>query len=55
VDSPRSSGFRIAVNRISSSSSFVQVLRMAPGSKGAPTVNNVMGPDDDDGSKYFPR
>jgi hypothetical protein len=29
VDSPRSSGFRIIVRRMSSSSSFVQVLRMA--------------------------
>jgi hypothetical protein len=55
VDSPRSSGFIIAVRRMSSGSSYVQVLRMAPGSEGAPTANNVMGLDDDDGSEYFPR
>jgi hypothetical protein len=30
------------------------VLQMAPGSKGAPTKHNVMGPDDGDGSKYIP-
>jgi hypothetical protein len=55
VDSPRSSGFRIAVRRMSSGSSSVQVLRMAPGSEGAPTENNVMGPDDGDGNEYIPR
>jgi hypothetical protein len=55
VDSPRSSGFRVAVRRRSSSSSSVQVLRMAPGSEGAPTEHSVMGPDDGDGSEYFPR
>jgi hypothetical protein len=52
VDSPRSSGFIVVVRRMSSGSSFVQVLRMTPGSEGAPTANNVMGPDDGDGSEY---
>jgi hypothetical protein len=55
VDSPRSSGFRVAVRRMSYGSSSVQVLKMAPGSEGAPTANNVMGPDDGDGSEYIPR
>jgi hypothetical protein len=55
VDSPRSSGFRIAVRRRSSSSSFVQVLRMGPSSEEAPTEHSVMGPDDGDGSEYIPR
>jgi hypothetical protein len=32
VDSPRSSGFQVVVRRRSSSSSYVQVLRMDPGS-----------------------
>jgi hypothetical protein len=54
VDSPRSSGFRITIKRISSSSSYVQVLRMAPSSEGAPTENSVMGPDDGDGNEYIP-
>jgi hypothetical protein len=54
VDSPRSSGFRVAVRRISCGSSYVQVLRMAPGSEGAPTKNSLMGPDDGDGSEYIP-
>jgi hypothetical protein len=54
VDSPKSSRFRVAVKRRSSSSSFVQVLRMAPGSKGAPTEHNVMGSDDGHGSEYIP-
>jgi hypothetical protein len=54
VDSPRSSGFQIVARRISSSSSYVQVLRMAPGSKGAPTKPSVMELDDSDGSDYFP-
>jgi hypothetical protein len=31
------------------------VLRMAPGSEGAPTEHNVMGPDDGDGNEYIPR
>ena len=35
MDSPRSSGFKIAVRRMSFGSSSVQVLRMAPGSEGA--------------------
>jgi hypothetical protein len=58
VDSPRSSGFRVASKRRSSGSSSVQVLRLAPGSKGAPTANSVMdlrtGLDDGDGSEYHP-
>ena len=45
----------MAVRRRSSSSSFVQVLRLASGSEGAPTMNNVMGPDDGDGIEYIPR
>jgi hypothetical protein len=55
VDSPRSSGFQIAVKRRSSSSSSVHVLRMAPGSEGAPTEHIVMGLDDGDGNEYIPR
>jgi hypothetical protein len=55
VNSLRSSGFWVAVRRISSISSFLQVLRMATGSEGAPTKNSVMEPDDSYGSKYFPR
>jgi hypothetical protein len=43
VDSPRSSRFRVAIRRMSFGSSFVQVLRMAPGSEGAPTEYCVMG------------
>jgi hypothetical protein len=50
-----SSGFREVARRRSSSSSSVQVLRMAPGSEGAPTEHNMMGPDDGDGSEYIPR
>jgi hypothetical protein len=50
-----SSGFREVARRRSSSSSSVQVLRMAPGSEGAPTEHSVMGPDDGDGSEYIPR
>jgi hypothetical protein len=55
VDSPRSSGFQIVVRRRSSSLSFVQVLRMDPGSEGGPTEHNVMGPDDGDGIEYILR
>jgi hypothetical protein len=50
-----SSGFQDVVRRRSSSSSSMQVLRMAPGSEGAPTEHSVMEPDDSGGSKYFPR
>jgi hypothetical protein len=50
-----SSGFRVVARRRFSSSSYVQVLRMAPGSEGAPTEHSVMEPDDSDGSEYFPR
>jgi hypothetical protein len=50
-----SSRFQDIARRRSSSSSSVQVLRMAPGSKGAPTDHSVMKPDDSGGSKYFPR
>jgi hypothetical protein len=55
ADSPRSSRFRVVIRRRSSGSSSVQVLRLAPGSEGASTANNVMGPDDGDGSEYIPR
>jgi hypothetical protein len=48
------SGFREVARRRSSSSSSMQVLRMALGSEGPPTEHNVMGPDDGDGSKYIP-
>ena len=54
MDSLRSSGFRVVVRRMSSGSSFVQVLGLAPGSEGAPTANSVMGLDDGDGSEYIP-
>jgi hypothetical protein len=54
VDSLRSLGFQIVVRKRYSSSSYVQVLRMAPCSEGAPTKHSVMGPDDGDGSEYFP-
>jgi hypothetical protein len=54
VDSPRSSWFQVAIRRRYSSSSFMQVLRIAPGSEGAPTEHNVMGPNDGDGSEYIP-
>jgi hypothetical protein len=50
-----SSGFQEVARRRSSSSSSVQVLRMAPGSEGAPTKHSVMGPDDGDGREYIPR
>jgi hypothetical protein len=55
VDSPRSSGFWIVARRRFSSSSYVQVLRIAPSSEGGPTEHSVMGPDDGDGSEYIPR
>jgi hypothetical protein len=45
----------VVVRRRSSSSSFVQVLRMVPGSEGAPIEYSVMGPNDGDGSVYIPR
>jgi hypothetical protein len=50
-----SSGFQDVARRRSSSSSFVHVLRMAPGSEGALTEHNVMGSDDGRGSEYIPR
>jgi hypothetical protein len=31
------------------------MLRMAPGSEGAPTEHSVIRPDDGDGSEYIPR
>jgi hypothetical protein len=55
VDSARSSRFRVDVRRMSSSSICVQVLGLAPGSEGVPTMNNVMGPDDGDCNEYIPR
>jgi hypothetical protein len=42
VDYPRSSGFIVVSKRMSSSSSSMQVLRLAPSSKGAPIADNVM-------------
>ena len=51
VDSPRSSGF---ARRRSSISSSVQVLRITPGSEGAPIEHTVIGLDDGDGSEYIP-
>ena len=54
MDSPRSSGFRVAVRRRSSSSSSVQVLKMAPGLEGVPTEHSVMGLVDGDGNEYIP-
>ena len=44
----------MVVKRRYSSSSFVQVLRLALGSEGAPNAKNVMGPDDGYGSEYIP-
>jgi hypothetical protein len=55
VDSPRSSGFIITVRIMSFGSSSVQVLRMAQGSEGPSTANNVMALDDGDGNKYIRR
>ena len=55
MDSPRSSGFRVAARRRYSSSSYVKVLGMASASEGAPTTNNVMRSNDGDGSEYIPR
>jgi hypothetical protein len=55
VDSPRSSGFQVAIRRSYSSSSSMQVLRITPGSEGDPTEHSVMGPDDGDGNDYIPR
>jgi hypothetical protein len=49
-----SSGFREVARRRSSSLRSVQILRMAPGSEGAPIEHNVMGLDDEDGSEYIP-
>jgi hypothetical protein len=49
-----SSGFQDVARRRSSSSSSVQVLRMAPSSEGAPTEHSVMGPYDGGGNEYIP-
>jgi hypothetical protein len=46
--------FRVVVRRMSSGSIYVQVLGLAPGSEGDPTANNVMRPNDGDGSEYIP-
>jgi hypothetical protein len=43
-------GFQDVSRRRSSSSSYVQVLRMAPDSEGSPKEHSVMGPDDGGGS-----
>jgi hypothetical protein len=48
-------GSGVVVRRRSFTSSFVQVLRMAPSSEGVPTEHSVMEPDDGDGSEYIPR
>ena len=48
-------GFREVARRRYSSSSYVHVLRMAPGLEGASTKHNMMGPDDGDGNEYIPR
>jgi hypothetical protein len=48
-----SSGFQDVARRRSSSSSFVQVLTMALGSKGDPTEHSMMELDDSGGSEYF--
>ena len=50
-----SSRFQDVARRRSSSSSFVQVLRMAPGSEGGPTEHSVKEPNDSGGSEYIPR
>jgi hypothetical protein len=50
-----SSGFHVVSKRRSCSSSYVQVLRMAPSSEGAPTEHSVMELDDSGGNEYFPR
>ena len=55
MDSPRSSGFRVATRRRSSSLSYVQVMRIDPGSEGSPIEHSVMGPNDGDGSEYIAR
>jgi hypothetical protein len=54
VDSPRSSGVRVAIKRRSFSSSFVQVLGLAPCSEGASTANSVIRPNDGDGNEHVP-
>ena len=55
MDSPKSSEFKVVVKRRYYASGYVQILGLAPSSKGAPTANSVIGPDDDDGSEYIPR
>jgi hypothetical protein len=54
VDSPRSSGVRVAIKRRTFSSSFVQVLGLVPCSEGVSTANSVIRPDDGDGSEHVP-
>jgi hypothetical protein len=49
------SGFQDVARRRSSSSSSVQVLRMAPGSEGDPTEHSVTGLEDGGGNEYIPR
>jgi hypothetical protein len=48
------SGFRVAAGRRSFGLSSMQVLGLAPGSKGDSTTNIVMGPDDGDDNEYIP-
>ena len=58
IDSPRSSGFKVAAKRLSSNSRLVQVVALLPSSEGAPTANSVMDLRTrlvDDGSEYLPR
>lgn len=58
MDSPWSSRFRVATVSVSSDSSSVQVVALAPGSEGAPNVNSVMNlrttATDGDGNEYLP-
>ena len=42
MESPRSSGSRVAARRLSSYSSSMHVLALVPDSEGAPTANTVM-------------
>ena len=58
IDSPRSSGFRVAAIRLSSYLSSVQVVALVLGSEGASTTNIVMDLRTrpiDDGSEYLPQ
>jgi hypothetical protein len=58
VDYPRSSAFIVVSKRMSSGSSSMQVLRLAPCSERDPTMNKLMDlrtrPGDGDGSEHLP-